>query len=183
MCLCGPVFHQRYKLLSFPFIPALRWISANCTSWMFIKEQMITGYKGLIKAMSLLICESASDKFSLTVCSLRGGGINEGTTLLDQHGRAVWWGWSDRNLGEQRDFVILEWWPLGKGKLVWWEASPLAVWQKENIAMGPQSVLLPGKTSQEGWGFQKQNSELTSRNYSWEEEKRARTDVATQKAS
>lgn len=35
----------------------------------------------------------------------------------------------------------------------------------------------------EGWGFQKQNSELTSRNYSWEEEKRARTDVATQKAS
>lgn len=79
MYLCGPVFCQLWIQLSpFSFIPTLRWISTRYTSWMFIKEHVITYYKGLTKALSFSICESASDKFSLTILSLRGRGNNGG---------------------------------------------------------------------------------------------------------
>lgn len=50
----------------------------------------------------------------------------------------------------------------------------------KNIATVPGSIV---KMTQEGWSFQKHNSNLTSRTYSWEEEKKERTEVATQKVS
>lgn len=170
-----------YKLP--PFIPALRWISASCTSWMFIKEQMITYYKGPIKAMSWSIYESAPDKFSLTVWSLRGGrnfegNYSSGPTWENCSVRRKWQEpWGKKGLSHPGVITVREGTTGGvRGK----PSCCIAGKKHSNRATVRGSI---GKMTQEGWSFQKHNSNLTSRTYSWEEEKKARTEVATHTVS